>query len=199
MLVTSDDVSRQFGRCTPSSIVEHGGHLVRYHQSTAPHIDRKFSGDDRFSQRLRLNKRVSQKCFAICAANKCRRVECRSVITSRRCNQKSIQSAATGATVKRMATNSSSSSRMMSSGSTWFSSKGADHDVQELRCRCLLIHAERVGPRTSLRGSRVDTVAQRYTHTRPLPFLSQLAFGLPGLLSKTSAASRSLDGIEEVF
>ena len=29
----------ELGRYSPSSIVEHSGHLVRYHQGTAPHVE----------------------------------------------------------------------------------------------------------------------------------------------------------------
>ena len=108
-----------------------------------------------FSHRFSLSKRVSQKRFAISVANKFRRAECRPAITFRRWKQKSIQSAAVGAsTVKCSATSGALSSIMMSSGNTWFSSKCRSRRSRT-RWRCLRIHAERggPGPASSVRAS----------------------------------------------
>ena len=104
----------EFGRYSPSSIAEHSCHLVRYHQATAPHVDREFAGttlqQDSFTEVLR---------HLCCEQAQARRVTSCHHLATMEATVNPIRNGG-DATVQRIATILLNA---MSSRITWFSSK----------------------------------------------------------------------------
>ena len=127
----------EFGWCSPSSILQHSGHLVLYHQGTAPDIDRMLAGTTLLAEIQFEQESFTEVLRHLC----CEQVQARRVITSRRWNEKSIQFAVVGAaTVECIATNGAHSSTVMSSGNTWFSSKVPNTTFKNSPDRCHSCH-----------------------------------------------------------